>query len=112
MDFEQLLDRLWGFDYEVFAHDTLMVAIHYRTGKEVIFHNANANDYQARRGNMRYRDKDGKVKFCHTLNGSGLATSRVFPAIIEQYQNEDGSITIPDVLVPYMNGQTKIIKKG
>ena len=73
---------------------------------------SNANDYQARRGNMRYRDKDGKVKFCHTLNGSGLATSRVFPAIIEQYQNEDGSITIPDVLVPYMNGQTKIIKKG
>ena len=46
MDFEQLLDRLWGFDYEVFAHDTLMVAIHYRTGKEVIFHNASANDYQ------------------------------------------------------------------
>lgn len=46
MDFEELLDRLWGFDYEVFAHDTLMVAIHYRTGKEVIFHNANANDYQ------------------------------------------------------------------
>ena len=46
MDFEQLLDRLWGFDYEVFAHDTLMVAIHYRTGKEVIFHNSCANDYQ------------------------------------------------------------------
>lgn len=46
MDFEQLLDRLWGFDYEVFAHDALMVAIHYRTGKEVIFHNSCADDYQ------------------------------------------------------------------
>lgn len=46
MDFEQLLDRLWGFDFECFAHDTLMVAIHYRTGKEFIFHNASANDYQ------------------------------------------------------------------
>ena len=71
---------------------------------------SNANDYQARRGNIRYRDKDGKVKFCHTLNGSGLATSRIFPAIIEQYQNADGSITIPEVLVPFMGGQT-IIKK-
>lgn len=73
---------------------------------------SNANDYQARRGNMRYRDCDGKVKFCHTLNGSGLATSRIFPAIIEQYQNEDGSITIPEVLVPFMGGQTKITKKN
>lgn len=46
MDFEELLDRLWGFDFEVFAHDTLMVAIHYRTRKKYIFHNASANDYQ------------------------------------------------------------------
>lgn len=46
MDFDKLLDRLWGFDYECFAHDILMVAIHYRTGKKVILHNANANDYQ------------------------------------------------------------------
>lgn len=69
---------------------------------------SNANDYQARRGNIRYRDNDGKVKYCHTLNGSGLATSRVFPALIEQNQNSDGSINIPEVLRPYMNGQTVI----
>ncbi|MBO4323147.1 MAG: serine--tRNA ligase, partial [Clostridia bacterium] len=53
---------------------------------------SNANDYQARRNNTRFRDKEtGKPRFLHTLNGSGLATSRVFPAIIEQYQNADGS---------------------
>lgn len=71
---------------------------------------SNARTYQARRGNIKYRDNQtGKTKFCHTLNGSGLATSRVFPAILEQYQNEDGSVTIPEVLVPFMNGQ-KVIK--
>lgn len=72
---------------------------------------SNANDYQARRNNTRFRDKEtGKTRFVHTLNGSGLATSRVFPAIIEQFQNEDGSITIPEVLRPFMGGQEKIEK--
>ena len=72
---------------------------------------SNANDYQARRNNTKFRDsKTGKTQFVHTLNGSGLATSRVFPAIIEQYQNEDGSITIPEVLRPFMGGQEKITK--
>lgn len=71
---------------------------------------SNANDYQARRNNTKYRDvKTGKTAFVHTLNGSGLATSRVFPAIIEQYQNADGSITVPEVLRPFMGGQ-EIIK--
>lgn len=71
---------------------------------------SNANDYQARRNNTRFRDSQtGKTRFLHTLNGSGLATSRVFPAIIEQYQNADGSITIPEVLRPFMGGQ-KVIK--
>ena len=71
---------------------------------------SNARDYQARRNNTRYRDKEtGKPVFAHTLNGSGLATSRVFPAIIEQYQNADGSITVPEVLRPFMGGQ-EIIK--
>ncbi len=75
---------------------------------------SNARDYQARRGNIRYRNKEtGKVEFLHTLNASGLATSRVFPAILEQYQNEDGSVTIPEVLRKYMGGMEKIepIKK-
>lgn len=73
---------------------------------------SNAGDYQARRNNTRYRDKEtGKTGFVHTLNGSGLATSRVFPAIIEQFQNADGSITIPEVLRPFMGGQEKIIIK-
>ena len=64
-----------------------------------------AHDYQARRGMIRYRDKKtNKVKFAHTLNGSGLATSRIFPALVEQMQQEDGSIKIPEVLRPYMGG--------
>lgn len=70
---------------------------------------SNANDYQARRNNTKFRDsKTGKPQYLHTLNGSGLATSRVFPAIIEQYQNADGSITIPEVLRPFMGGETVI----
>ncbi len=71
---------------------------------------SNANDYQARRNNTKYRDsKTGKPAFVHTLNGSGLATSRVFPALIEQYQNADGSVNVPEVLQPFMGGQ-KVIK--
>lgn len=71
---------------------------------------SNGRDYQARRGMIRYRDKETKkTKYCHTLNASGLATSRLFPAIIEQYQQEDGSVIIPEVLRPFMGG-LEIIK--
>ena len=64
-----------------------------------------AHDYQARRGMIRYRDKaTGKTKFARTLNGSGLATSRVFPALLEQMQQADGSVKIPEVLRPWMGG--------
>lgn len=70
---------------------------------------SNARDYQARRGNIRYRGADKKVHFAHTLNASGLATSRVIPAIVEQYQNADGSVTVPEVLRPYMG--IDVIKK-
>jgi seryl-tRNA synthetase len=69
---------------------------------------SNARDYQARRGNVRYRGTDKKLHFAHTLNASGLATSRVIPAIVEQYQNADGSITVPEVLRKYLGGIEKI----
>ena len=69
---------------------------------------SNARSYQARRGMMRYRDKDGKLHYMNTLNGSGLATSRIFPAILEQYQQEDGSVKIPEVLQPFMGGIKEI----
>lgn len=74
---------------------------------------SNARDYQARRGMMRYRDSEGKVQFCHTLNGSGLATSRVFPAMLEQFQQADGSVIIPEPLRKFMGGMEvlKPIKK-
>lgn len=72
---------------------------------------SNAGDYQARRGNMRYRKEDGKtIAFVHTLNASGLATSRILPAIVEQYQQADGSVMIPEVLRKYMGGQEFIRK--
>ncbi|MBB4103613.1 serine--tRNA ligase [Allorhizobium borbori] len=68
-------------------------------------------DFQGRRMNARYRGKDDKAtKFVHTLNGSGTAVGRCLIAVMENYQNEDGSITIPDVLVPYMGGLTRIEK--
>jgi len=66
---------------------------------------SNARDYQARRTMCRYRDNaTGKTRYVHTLNASGLATSRVFPAILEQFQQEDGSVVIPEVLRPFMGG--------
>ena len=70
---------------------------------------SNAEDYQARRGNIRFkRTKDAKTEYVHTLNGSGLAVGRTMIAIMENYQNADGTITVPDVLVQYMH--TTVIK--
>lgn len=64
---------------------------------------SNARDYQARRGAIRFkRDDSGRIEYCHTLNGSGLATSRILPALVEQNQNADGSVTIPEVLRKYV----------
>lgn len=71
---------------------------------------SNFEDFQARRANIRYRTKDGEVKFVHTLNGSGLAVGRTMAAILEYYQNEDGSVTIPKVLQKYI-GIDKITKE-
>lgn len=70
---------------------------------------SNFEAFQARRANVRYRNEEGKIEFVHTLNGSGLAVGRTTAAVLENYQNEDGSITIPDVLVKYM-GVEKIDK--
>lgn len=72
---------------------------------------SNCTDFQARRMNAKFRDKNGKVNFVHTLNGSALAVGRTIIAIMENYQQKDGSIKIPEVLVPYMNG-LKILKKS
>ena len=73
---------------------------------------SNCLDFQARRMHTQYRDEDGNLRYVHTLNGSGLAVGRTVAAILENYQNEDGSVTIPDVLVPYMHGITKITKEN
>ncbi len=73
---------------------------------------SNARDYQARRGNMRFRrEATGKTEFLHTLNGSGLATSRIFPAMVEQNQRADGSVVVPEVLRKYLGGLEIIEKK-
>ncbi|TCD45673.1 serine--tRNA ligase [Streptococcus sp. X16XC17] len=73
---------------------------------------SNTEDFQARRAQIRYRDEaDGKVKLLHTLNGSGLAVGRTVAAILENHQNEDGSVTIPEVLRPYMGGAEVIAPK-
>ena len=72
---------------------------------------SNARDYQARRGNIRYRRADGKIDFVQTLNGSGLATSRIFPAIVEQNQRADGSVVVPEALRKYLGGIEIIEKK-
>ncbi len=71
---------------------------------------SNSRSFQARRGMIRYRNEDGEIDYCHTLNGSGLATSRLLPAILEQNQMKDGSVMIPEVLVPYLGGITTLTK--
>lgn len=63
---------------------------------------SNCEDFQARRAKIRYRDENGKAQLCHTLNGSGVAVGRTVAAILENYQNEDGTVTVPEVLRKYM----------
>jgi seryl-tRNA synthetase len=65
-------------------------------------------EFQARRLNLRYKDKDGKIRFCHTLNNTVVASPRILIPILENYQNQDGSVTIPEALRPYMNNAEKI----
>jgi len=73
---------------------------------------SNAREYQARRGMMRFRREGAeKPEFLHTLNGSGLATSRILPAIVEQNQQKDGSVVVPEVLRKYLGG-LEVLKKG
>ena len=79
---------------------------------------SNCADFQARRMNLRYRpaarDAKGKLRkpvFVHTLNGSGLAVGRALVAVLENYQNDDGSVTVPEVLRPYMGGLERILKE-
>ena len=77
---------------------------------------SDCGSFQARRMDARFRNSSNpekeKISFLHTLNGSGLAVGRTLVAVIENYQNEDGTITIPDVLKPFMNGQEKISADG
>jgi seryl-tRNA synthetase len=69
---------------------------------------SNCLDYQTRRGGIRVKGKEGKTFIPHALNGSALALPRVFVAILENYQQKDGSVTVPGVLRPYMNGLERI----
>jgi seryl-tRNA synthetase len=73
---------------------------------------SNFEDFQARRAGIRYRDKDRKVQFVHTLNGSGVALARLYVAILENYQQEDGSVVIPEVLRPYMGGLEVLVPEA
>ena len=69
---------------------------------------SNFEDFQARRARIRYRDGDGKTRFAHTLNGSGVALPRLVVALLENGQNADGSITLPEAIAPYMGGLTRL----
>ena len=70
---------------------------------------SNFEDFQARRANIRYRDAEGKPRFVHTLNGSGVALPRLMIALLENYQQEDGSVLLPPAIVPYMGGVERIV---
>ena len=70
---------------------------------------SNFEDYQARRANIRYRDAQGKIRYVHTLNGSGVALPRLMIAILEQCQQADGSVLLPKAIVPYMNGVDRLV---
>ena len=73
---------------------------------------SHCTDYQARRSKIRYKHKDDKPEFVHTLNGSGLATSRLMVALLENNQREDGSVALPLVLHKYMNGIKELVPDG
>jgi seryl-tRNA synthetase len=72
---------------------------------------SNCADFQSRRANVRFKDKDGKVKFVHLLNGSGTALARLYVALLETYKQADGSVLLPEILAPYLGGMRKIEKK-
>ena len=69
---------------------------------------SNFEAFQARRANIRFRSKQGKVHFVHTLNGSGVALARTVICLLEHYQEADGSVTIPEALRPYLDGQERL----
>jgi seryl-tRNA synthetase len=69
------------------------------------------HDYQARRLNLRYKDAQGKMRFCHTLNNTAIASPRILIAILENYQEKDGSVRVPEVLRPYLGGLERIARK-
>ncbi len=91
-------------DYGFSAHKTYDIEVWLPSANmfREISSATNFLDFQARRANIRYRDEDGRVRFVHTLNASGLAVGRTMAAILEQYQQADGSVRIPDALQPYM----------
>lgn len=69
------------------------------------------NDFQSRRSNIKYKDDDGTTKYTYTLNNTAIASPRILIPLLENYQNADGSINIPEVLIPYMGGKIKIESK-
>ena len=73
---------------------------------------SNCEGFQARRMGTRFKDENGKPQYVHTLNGSGLAVGRTLVAVLENYQNADGSVTVPEALRPYMNGVEKLVPEG
>ena len=73
---------------------------------------SNCEAFQARRMGARYKDADGRTHFVHTLNGSGLAVGRTLVAVLENYQNADGSVTVPEALRPYMGGVEKLVPEA
>jgi seryl-tRNA synthetase len=73
---------------------------------------SNFEDFQARRAGIKFRDKKGKLRFVHTLNGSGVALPRLVIALLENGQQADGTVVLPPALVPYMNGIDRIVSAG
>ncbi len=69
------------------------------------------NDFQARRSNIKYRDRDGSLKFAYSLNNTGIASTRILVPLLETHQNADGSVNIPKVLRPYLNNLEKLVPK-
>ena len=119
---EHLLQKL-GFPYHVVALSTgdasftsaktydLEVWMPAQDKYREISSCSNCTDFQARRSLIRYRDENGKLHLAHTLNGSGLAVGRTVAAILENYQNEDGTVNVPEALQPYMHGMKVITKE-
>ena len=104
--------KLYGSNNKIIGSSLLEILNNFDFIKQTLADCSSFNDFQARRSNIKYKDEDGTTKYCFSLNNTAIASPRILIPLLELNQNADGSVNIPEVLVPYMGGMTKIMPKN